>query len=283
MSVRAAIGRWVACGVLAGVVALAMSCGREDAPEQARDRAPSPSPVPAMMRTATPTPTVTLSTLNCSILGTCSSTPTATPPTPPPTRTPTAYPGSTRFCAFFGDCPPTPTATATAAPPPTQSVGPTRSPSPSPSSGSAPTAAQLRRALLTDQEVGSGWAEVEAGALTRERNPAFFAEFVNLVADEYLAVELHDARNGAAEFLALRMIADRKFDKLDKLTPSGPGQDRTRHRYEFVSDGKRQYGELVAWRQGSVVVAMQIEGPRASTCVCDHARRQDEKVRAAGR
>lgn len=254
MSVRAAIGRWVACSVLVAILALTTGCDGEEPQETVRDLTRSPTPAPTMVRTASPTATVTLSNLNCSILGTCSPTPTAT-----------ARP-----------------LTATATPPPTQSVGPTRSPSPSPSSGSAPTGAQLRRTLLTDQEVGSGWGEVEAGALTQERNPAFFTEFVNLVADEYLAVEVHDAHNGTPEYLGLRVLTE-ITSQVTAAAPLTFGTRGVRYRYAVVRDGERQHGEMAAWQQGSVVIIMLIEGSRADVCLCDLARRQDEKVRTSGR
>lgn len=291
-----AMGRWAARSALSGAVMLVVGCGGEEAPEQARDRTPYPSPAPTMTRTVTPTPTVTLSNLNCYYLDNCSPTPAATATTRTPTPTPSAQPsgnapfsdGRFRFnCFLYGDCSPTPTATAartptataTAAPPP-RTPGPTRSPPPSPSTGSAPTVAQLQRALVAEGALGRDWAELETGALTRERNPAVYAEFLNLVADQYLAVELHDVRNGGPEYLALLLVTKLGIPQVTAAAPLSYGTGGVRYRYTRVEDGARVPGELAAWQQGPVVVIMMIEGGRAEVCLCDLAQRQDEKVRA---
>lgn len=271
-------------GRLAGIVlvgaALAVGCGGDDAPEQARDRASVSVPSPTA--TPTPTSTTTLTTLNCSILGNCSPTPAATgtartptataspTPTRAPTvtRTPTTVPPGTPFstfiCSFAGNCPPTPTATA---------------PSPTASPTTSPSAAQLRSALLTEADLGRDWQETGRRDLMGRAYPAAQAAFLNLLADESLDVQLYDARNGSVETLALRTLTE-ITPRATSAAPLGYGTRGVRYRYSLVEGDEQFYGELAAWQQGPVVMIMLIEGSQAEICLCDLARRQDDKLRA---
>jgi hypothetical protein len=294
VSAGAAIGRWAAYLVLLLAMTLAIACGAEDPPEQARNLAASPTPTVTVSPPPTTTPTATtrrgsLSETICQLNGNCTPTATATlspsptrtttatARTPTATRMPTTTPTPSSFrdfiCSFTGNCSPTPTRTA----------GPVASLPPSPSPGAGITVAQLQRGLVPEEDLGSDWLELDAGVLMREGNQIVIGQYINVVTDESLWVELYDARSGGPEYRALRLITFQGIPEVKAMAPLDYGKGGVRYRYNLVEDGERVYGELAAWQQGPVVVVMQFEGGHADVCLCDLARRQDAWLRDAFR
>jgi hypothetical protein len=151
---------------------------------------------------------------------------------------------------------------------------------------SGPTLTQLRRAVLAEEdlwagEIGGDWAELDAGPL-EDDYPAVFADFTDLDSDAYLSVELHDARNGVPDFLALALasLSSEEFEHLEAIEPTGYGAAGVRYRYAYTDDGERWYGEVAAWRHGGMAVAILYESTAADACVCAYAALQDAKLRA---
>jgi len=149
-----------------------------------------------------------------------------------------------------------------------------------------PTYDQLFRALLTEddlweRDIDNALLEADAGELDRDY-PAVYADFSDLVTDEFLSIELHDARNGVPDYIALAFVealTDGRPTELRPIAPTGFGTAGVRYRYIYhESDGDRWYGEVAAWRQGQVVVAIVFEGSDADACVCDLAALQYNKV-----
>jgi hypothetical protein len=171
--------------------------------------------------------------------------------------------------------PPTSTASVT----PTPSVTLTRTATVAASPGAGPTVAQLQRALLTAADLEPSWIAAVTGTRT-EAYPAVFAEFVKAAVSTGLSVELHDARTGVPDFRALAFLDDLTVSQLTQEAPPAFGADGVRYRYAYEEAGLRWYGEVVAWRQGAVVVALLVEDVVPGVCVCDIATRQFDKLAA---
>jgi hypothetical protein len=147
--------------------------------------------------------------------------------------------------------------------------------------GAAPTLAQLRRAILSEDDLGDQWFEFDSGDL-KEEHPAVSADFSGK-GSEYLGIELHDARNGAPDFIALGMLAGGSLQGLTQASAPDYGSDGVRYRYQVDLNGKHLYGEVVGWRRGGVVAGMRYESEKSDACVCDYGKRQDAKITATPR
>lgn len=152
-----------------------------------------------------------------------------------------------------------------------------------------PSCGQLHRALLTEDDfwesdIAFAAEEDDAGELDLDY-PAVYADFLDVFTDDFLSIELHDARNGAPDEIAID-LADDITDGLNvtewrQIAPTGYGSAGVRYRYIYdEGDGDRWYGEVAAWRQGQVVVAILIESLDPEACVCDAAKLQYDKVAA---
>jgi hypothetical protein len=168
-----------------------------------------------------------------------------------------------------------PTPAATAMPTPAPTVAPTATAQP----GGAPTAAQLQRALLAVSDLGSDAIRWDAGDV-KVRYPAVYVTWGFFLSDDHLTIALFDARNGVPDFLALRFLNDLTVNHLTQVEPTGFGTNGVRYRYSYDDDGEHIYGEVAAWRQGQVVVAIQVEGTKPEVCVCAYAKLQHDKLAA---
>ena len=63
----------------------------------------------------------------------------------------------------------------------------------------------------------------------KEQHPAVAADFTS-DDDEFLSVELHDARNGAPEYLALRFLVGESIQALTPVAPLAFGVAGARYR-----------------------------------------------------
>lgn len=149
-----------------------------------------------------------------------------------------------------------------------------------------PTLRQLQQALLTEDDlwesdIPGDWVELDADELDDDY-PAVYADFSDYDTDDYLSVELHDARNGVPDFLALALLslAEVELDELERIDPTGYGTNGVRYRYNYTDEGERWYGEVAAWRYGGVAVAILFESLDPDACVCEYAALQDQKLRA---
>ncbi|MGD9893556.1 MAG: hypothetical protein AB7R89_28630 [Dehalococcoidia bacterium] len=146
-----------------------------------------------------------------------------------------------------------------------------------------PTVSQLRQALLTEDDL---WAAFEGTDLIEDDSgdidatyPAVWVDFVGLVTDDFLTIELHDARNGSPDAIVRGLLEDLEAEQVREVTPAGYGTAGVRFRYVFDEpDGERWYGEAAAWRQGQIVVAIVVESLDADACVCEPAELQYNKV-----
>jgi hypothetical protein len=111
----------------------------------------------------------------------------------------------------------------------------------------------------------------------KKRYPAVYADFDG-DADEFLSIELHDARNGVADYIALGLLADESLQGLTQVSAPPYGTDGVRYRYQLDQDGQHLYGEVVGWRRGGVVAAIRFESDKPDACVCDYGKRQDDKL-----
>lgn len=145
--------------------------------------------------------------------------------------------------------------------------------------GGGLSAAQLRQALVAADALGAGWVELGVTELGEQRYPAISADFAG-GGDELLLVELHDGRNGAPEAVVRRLLESEAVQSLTQATAPGHGTEGVSYRYQVDESGKRWYGEVVGWRQGSVVAALKFESSKSDACVCDLGRRQQEKLAA---
>jgi hypothetical protein len=142
-----------------------------------------------------------------------------------------------------------------------------------------PTLGQLQRALLSEDDFFFELDEYETGNLDR-RYPAVYGDYY-LIFDEFLSVELHDARNGTPENIAIDFLNDFDIFEVTRIAPTGFGRDGVRFRYDYFEDGEHWYGEVAAWQQGQVVVAILYESyVDPEICVCDYAELQFDKVAA---
>lgn len=171
--------------------------------------------------------------------------------------------------------PPPSTATVAPTPTPAASVAPT----PTLPTEGAPTLAQLRSARLTERDLGPDWFQVIADSV-EVRYPAVSATFVHMTSDRDLTIALHDARNGVPDFVALRFLNNATVNQLTQVQAAGYGANGVRYRYNYDEDGVRWYGEIAAWRQGQVVVAIQVEDLKPDACVCEAAELQYRKLAA---
>lgn len=146
-------------------------------------------------------------------------------------------------------------------------------------SGSGPSLSQLRQAIVSEQDLDDEWIELDADVLD-ERYPAVYADFVGSFTDDFLSFELHDARNGVPDVRALSFLDGFDLDRLTQIEPTGYRENGVRYRYAYTDDGDRWYGEVAAWRQGQVVVAVLIESLDPDVCVCDVAALQYDKLAA---
>jgi hypothetical protein len=158
----------------------------------------------------------------------------------------------------------------------------TATPTATPTPASGPTPAQLQRALLTAKDLGPDAVLWDFGEM-ETRYPAVRGYGFLVSPEEFLTVELHDARNGVPDYLALGFLNDLTVNQVTQVAATGFGTNGVRYRYNLDEDGERVYGEVAAWRQGQVVVAIQVEGYQADVCVCDYAKAQYDKLAAAMR
>jgi hypothetical protein len=178
--------------------------------------------------------------------------------------------------------PPAPPTSAAPLPAPPKPGGtPTRAPTVTTPSGPAPTLAQLRRAIFSEDDLGDRWLEFDSGDM-KEDHPAVYADFSG-DGSEYLSIELHDARNGDPEFLALGLVEGEKLNGLTQASAPEYASGGARYRYQLDQNGKHLYGEVVGWRRGGVVAAIRYESEKADACVCDYGKRQDAKLAATFR
>jgi hypothetical protein len=186
-----------------------------------------------------------------------------------------ATPSATATATVVPTPVPTATAAATATPTPAPTVTPTATAQP----GGAPTAAQLQRALLAVNDLGSDAIRWDAGEV-QVRYPAVHVTWGFFLSDDHLTIALFDARNGVPDFLALRFLNDMTVNQLTQVEPTGFGTNGVRYRYSYDDEGDHIYGEVAAWRQGQVVVAIQVEGTEPDVCVCAYAKLQHDKLAA---
>lgn len=173
----------------------------------------------------------------------------------------------------------TPSVTVTRTPPPTATRTATVQ------LGEGPTLAQLRQARLSKDDLKGAWLDWTAGQMEK-RYPAVFATFLPLDSggsEEWLRVELHDARNGVPDFVALGLLDGVNLSQMTQTAPTGFGANGVRYRYNYREDGEQVYGEIAAWREGQTVVAIQVEGLDTDVCVCEFAELQQKKLTAAVR
>ncbi|MGE0545173.1 MAG: hypothetical protein AB7R89_33865, partial [Dehalococcoidia bacterium] len=110
--------------------------------------------------------------------------------------------------AVAGDVTVAPTATMTATVVPTLTATatltttPTATPTATATPASGPALAQLQRTLLTAKDLGSDAVLWDFGEL-KTQYPAVRGYGFLVSPDEFLTVELHDARNGVPDYLAL--------------------------------------------------------------------------------
>jgi hypothetical protein len=176
---------------------------------------------------------------------------------------------------------PKPSSAAPLPAPPKPGGTATSTPAPARQTTGAPTLAQLHRALLTEDDLGEEWLGFDSD----DDDQDYAAAGVEFAGDdgETLSIELHDARNGAPDFLALSLLGNQKFDQFTQTTPPEYGTGGARYRYQRTEDGTRLYGEVVGWRHGAVIATMMFESEKPDACVCDFGRKQEQKLTATFR
>jgi hypothetical protein len=154
----------------------------------------------------------------------------------------------------------------------------TATPAPSRQASAGPTLAQLHRALLSEDDLGEEWLGFDAD----DDDQDYAAAVVDFAGEdgETLSIELHDARNGAPDYLALSLLGNQKLDQFTQTTPPEYGTDGVRYRYQRTEDGTRLYGEVVGWRHGAVIATMLFESEASGACVCEFGRKQEQKLTA---
>lgn len=151
-----------------------------------------------------------------------------------------------------------------------------------------PSLSQLYRALLTEDDI---WENLDDSDLVEDDSgqidapyPGVYIDLVGALSDDFVTIELNDARNGSPDFISRRLLNNLDAENVREVTPTGYGTAGVRFRYTVVErNGDVWYGEVAAWRQGQVVVAVGIESLDADACVCDYAKLQFNKVAATFR
>jgi hypothetical protein len=146
-----------------------------------------------------------------------------------------------------------------------------------------PTFGQLHRALLGEDDLWEGLddtdlIEDDTGEI-EATYAAVYVDFIGALTDDFLTIELHDARNGSPDSIVHQLLENLEAAQVREVTPTGYGTAGVRFRYVHDEpDGERWYGEAAAWRQGQIVVGVLFESLDSTACVCDYAELQYNKI-----
>jgi hypothetical protein len=145
---------------------------------------------------------------------------------------------------------------------------------------SAPTQAALARAILTRADVGAGYSVTSMGPRGDEL-VNYTIEFEREQAQTRIGVALADANAVSVFDLALQILrqnVDTGEDDVQTVNAPEIGQNSVRFFFTTGSGSARLYGDVIAWRHGTVTAAVVLRSTDRDLYARELAVRQEERL-----